>query len=158
SGWFSFAYWATSMKASARAATAAVLAVVVLAATACSQRSDARSGAGQGDDNAMGGMPMTGAVSAPPMSAGSPGPRSPLPGMPPLLDPHDIYAADRPNELSAAVRHHVPRVYVPNLGSNTVSVIDPAAYQVIDTVRVGRGPQHVVPSWDLHTLWVNNNV
>jgi YVTN family beta-propeller protein len=48
-------------------------------------------------------------------------------------------------------------VYVPNFGSNTVSIIDPRTYQVIRTVRVGRGPQHVVPSWDLRTLWVNNN-
>ena len=29
--------------------------------------------------------------------------------------------------------------------------------QVIDTFRVGRNPQHVVPSWDLRTLWVANN-
>jgi YVTN family beta-propeller protein len=49
-------------------------------------------------------------------------------------------------------------VYVPNMGSNTVTVIDPATFQVIATVPVTRGPQHVVPSWDLRTLWVNNNV
>ena len=49
------------------------------------------------------------------------------------------------------------RVYVPNHGSNTVSVIDPATYTVIRTVRVPAGPQHVVPSWDLRTLWVNND-
>jgi DNA-binding beta-propeller fold protein YncE len=29
--------------------------------------------------------------------------------------------------------------------------------QVIDTFKVGRNPQHVVPSWDLKTLWVANN-
>jgi DNA-binding beta-propeller fold protein YncE len=28
---------------------------------------------------------------------------------------------------------------------------------VVDTFGVGFNPQHVVPSWDLHTLWVANN-
>jgi YVTN family beta-propeller protein len=80
-----------------------------------------------------------------------------LPGMPPLLDPRDVYAADRPHMLSPVVRNFPSRVYVPNTTSNTVSVIDPATYKVVDTIKVGVQPQHVVPSWDLRTLWVNNN-
>ncbi|MFI6104142.1 YncE family protein [Streptomyces sp. NPDC051310] len=80
-----------------------------------------------------------------------------LPGMPPLLDPRDVYAADRPHMLSPVVRNFPSRVYVPNTTSNTVSVIDPASYKVVDTIKVGVQPQHVVPSWDLKTLWVNNN-
>ncbi|MFJ8585323.1 YncE family protein [Streptomyces sp. NPDC093595] len=80
-----------------------------------------------------------------------------LPGMPPLLDPRDVYAADRPHMLSPVVRNFPSRVYVPNTTSNTVSVIDPATYKVVDTIKVGVQPQHVVPSWDLKTLWVNNN-
>ncbi|MEV7559780.1 hypothetical protein [Streptomyces sp. NPDC089795] len=80
-----------------------------------------------------------------------------LPGMPPVLDPNDVYAADRPNKLSPVVKDFPSRVYVPNTNSNTVSVIDPATYKVIDTIPVGVQPQHVVPSWDLKTLWVNNN-
>ncbi|CAM5586505.1 hypothetical protein SAVIM338S_05130 [Streptomyces avidinii] len=80
-----------------------------------------------------------------------------LAGMPPLLDPKDVYAADRPNRLSPVVKDFPSRVYVPNTTSNTVSVIDPATYKVIDTIPVGVQPQHVVPSWDLKTLWVNNN-
>ncbi|MFC9427985.1 hypothetical protein [Streptomyces sp. NPDC056987] len=80
-----------------------------------------------------------------------------LPGMPPVQDPKDIYAADRPGMLSPVVRGFPSRVYVPNTNSDTVSVIDPATYEVIETVPVGRQPQHVVPSWDLKTLWVNNN-
>ncbi len=78
-----------------------------------------------------------------------------LPGMPPPLDPNDLYAADR--ELSDVVKNDLPRVYVPNHTSNTVTVIDPTTYKVIETVPVGRGAQHVVPSYDLRTLWVNNN-
>jgi YVTN family beta-propeller protein len=80
-----------------------------------------------------------------------------LPGMPPVLDPKDVYAADRPNQLSPVVRDFPSRVYVPNTNSNTVSVIDPKTYEVIGTIPVGAQPQHVVPSWDLKTLWVNND-
>jgi YVTN family beta-propeller protein len=78
-------------------------------------------------------------------------------GTPPLLDPHDVYAADRPGMLSPVVRRFPSRVYVPNSESNTVSVIDPQTYKVIDTFPAGVLPQHVVPSYDLKTLWVNND-
>ncbi|BFU45284.1 hypothetical protein [Krasilnikovia sp. MM14-A1004] len=94
------------------------------------------------------------AVRPSPVPAAAPGP---LPGMPPPLSPSDLYAADRPGDLSAVVRRDRPLVYVPNLDSNTVTVIDPRTYRVLRTVRVGKGPQHVVPSWDLRTLWVNND-
>src|SRR6476660_7189220 len=80
-----------------------------------------------------------------------------LPGMPPVLDPNDIYAADHAGNFSPVVKNFPPRVYVPNTISNTVSVIDPATYKVIDTFRVGRLPQHVTPSYDLKTLWVLND-
>lgn len=69
----------------------------------------------------------------------------------------DLYAATRAGMLSPAVRGDPALVYVPNLGSSTVSVIDQATMKVVDTLPVGRQPQHVVPSWDLQTLWVNNN-
>ena len=38
-----------------------------------------------------------------------------------------------------------------------MSVIDPATLKVLSTFPVGINPQHVVPSWDLKTLWVANN-
>ena len=82
---------------------------------------------------------------------------TPLAGMPPVLDQNDIYAADRPNQLSDVVKNMPERVYVPNHSSNTISIIDPKTFKVIETVKVARGPQHVVPSWDLKTLWINNN-
>lgn len=93
------------------------------------------------------------AVPAPPKKQ----PVQGLPGMPPVLDPKDVYAADRPNKLSPVVKDFPSRVYVPNTESDTVSVIDPKTYEIIDTIPVGRQPQHVVPSWDMKTLWVNNN-
>jgi YVTN family beta-propeller protein len=83
--------------------------------------------------------------------------RNPLPGMPPPLDPHDLYAADRPGMIAPRIRHDRPLIYVPNFGSNTVSIIDPRTYRVIRTVPVAKGPQHVVPAWDLRTLWVSDN-
>ncbi len=80
-----------------------------------------------------------------------------LPGMPPVLDPANIYSADGPGDLSPAVRGDRPLVYVPNGLSNTVDEIDPATYRVVRRFPVGALPQHVVPSWDLKTLWVTND-
>jgi YVTN family beta-propeller protein len=78
--------------------------------------------------------------------------------MPPLLAATDVYAADRAGLLSPVVRSFPSRIYVPNSVSNTVTVIDPATFHVIGTYPVGREPQHVVPSWDLKTLWVNDDL
>jgi len=82
---------------------------------------------------------------------------TPLIGMPAVTNLHDIYAADRPNKLSAVVKNFPQRVYVPNHGSNTVTELDPKTFKVIRTFAVPAGPQHIVPSWDLKTLWVNDN-
>ncbi len=82
----------------------------------------------------------------------------PLPGMPPVLDPHDIYSADRVGLLSPVVRNFPSRIYVPNCESDSVDVIDPATYKVIEHFAVGRQPQHVTPSFDLKTLWVLNDL
>ena len=82
---------------------------------------------------------------------------APLAGMPPVLNPNNIYAADSPNNLSDAVKGDPELVYVPNFRSATVSVIDPKTYKIIKTIKTHAGPQHVVPSWDLKTLWVNDN-
>ncbi|HSI01712.1 MAG TPA: YncE family protein [Reyranella sp.] len=80
-----------------------------------------------------------------------------VPGMPAVADATNLYSETAAGKLSPAVQGALPRVYVPNRRANTVSVIDPETLQVIDTFKVGRNPQHVVPSWDLKTLWVANN-
>ncbi|RWF73965.1 MAG: YncE family protein [Mesorhizobium sp.] len=59
--------------------------------------------------------------------------------------------------MAPAAAAALPRVYVPNRSSNSVSVIDPATLKEVDRFAVGSKPQHVVPSWDLKTLWVANN-
>jgi YVTN family beta-propeller protein len=69
----------------------------------------------------------------------------------------NIYAYTGANALSPEAARARPLVYVPNSRSGTVSVIDPGTYQVIRTFATGKLPQHVVPSYDLKTLWVANN-
>jgi len=80
-----------------------------------------------------------------------------VPGMPGVVDPSNLYSETATGKMSPAVAGHLRRVYVPNRLSNDVYVIDPATLKVIDKFKVGIHPQHVVPSWDLKTLWVANN-
>jgi len=78
-------------------------------------------------------------------------------GMPPVVDSSNLYSETAAGHLSSSVAGALSRVYVPNVASNEVYVIDPATMKVVDRFRVGVNPQHVVPSWDLRTLWVANN-
>jgi len=93
------------------------------------------------------------------VAAAQSGPRpvETIPGMPPVVDPSNLYSEIRPDRLSPAVSGALSRIYVPNRQGNDVSVIDPATMKVVDRFPVGVNPQHVVPSWDLKTLWVTNN-
>ncbi|MCW3845548.1 YncE family protein [Micromonospora yasonensis] len=75
-------------------------------------------------------------------------------GMPTYPAAGNVYAAAGPNQLAPQVRGDRPLVYVPNTKSNDVWVIDPATYQVVDKFPGGPEPQHVVPSYDLRTLYV----
>ena len=81
----------------------------------------------------------------------------PVPGMPPVPDPKNLYSETTAGKLSTAVAGHRELVYVPHVQSNNVYVIDPNTFTVVDKFKVGLNPQHVVPSWDLQTLWVTNN-
>ncbi|MGZ8443737.1 MAG: YVTN family beta-propeller repeat protein [Candidatus Binatia bacterium] len=86
-----------------------------------------------------------------------PRPSPTVTAMPAVVDPNNLYSETRSDKLSPAVAKHLSRVYVPNRTSNDVWVVDPESLKVIDKFKVGVNPQHVVPSWDLKTLWVNNN-
>jgi len=92
-------------------------------------------------------------------AAAQPGARAvdTIPGMPPVADPANLYGETRSDKLSPAVATALSRVYVPNLKSNDVYVIDPSTLKVVDRFRVGINPQHIVPSYDLKTLWATNN-
>jgi YVTN family beta-propeller protein len=79
-----------------------------------------------------------------------------IPGMPAVVNPTNLYSQTRAGQFSPATKGALNRVYVPNLMSNDVYVIDPRTFQVVDRFPVGVDPQHVVPSYDLKTLWVAN--
>ena len=70
----------------------------------------------------------------------------------------NVYAADGADGLTGAAREAKPLVYVPNGAADTVQVIDPTTYTVVRRFHTGREPQHVVPSWDLKKLWVNDDL
>jgi YncE-like protein/Kelch motif protein len=77
--------------------------------------------------------------------------------VPPLLSRRDVYAADRAGRLSAVVRRFPARIYVPNSKSNTVDEIDQRTFRIVRHFQTGALPQHVTPSYDLRTLWVDND-
>jgi YVTN family beta-propeller protein len=78
--------------------------------------------------------------------------------VPPALSRVNVYAADRAGALSPVVRRDPPLVYVPNSESNTVDVISQRTFKVINSFPVGTLPQHVVPAWNLRTLYVTNDL
>jgi YVTN family beta-propeller protein len=80
-----------------------------------------------------------------------------VPGMAPVPDPANLYSETAAGKMSPNVAGALERIYVPNHMAHTVSVIDPATLKVTHTFKVGLYPQHVVPSWDLKTLYVANN-
>jgi len=81
-----------------------------------------------------------------------------VPGMPPVIDPNNLYSETAgPEHVRPELKDDLVRVYVPNLRGNSVSVIDPAKMKVVDTLKVGQSPQHVVVGYDLRTLWAANN-
>jgi DNA-binding beta-propeller fold protein YncE len=69
----------------------------------------------------------------------------------------NVYAMAGANMLSPAVSDAKAYVYVPSArrgGRGAVDVIDQASMKVIASFHAGSLAQHVVPSWDLKTLYV----
>jgi DNA-binding beta-propeller fold protein YncE len=77
--------------------------------------------------------------------------------MPPVTDAHDVYANAAANMLSDAAKAAKPLVYVPHTKSGEVRVIDPATFAVVGTYPLGGELQHVVPSWDMRTLYATDD-
>ncbi len=120
-----------------------LLGVLCLVAAACSSGgTNAKS-----EKKVQSTAPSTSATTAPPTAA-QPSPQQ---------QPENVYQYTQANQLAPSVRDIPTRVYVPNGMSNSVSVIDPSTLAVIDQFPVEALPQHVVPSWDMQTLYVNNN-
>jgi DNA-binding beta-propeller fold protein YncE len=81
-----------------------------------------------------------------------------LPGMPAVVDPANLYSEAGAGMLSAAAAAAKPLVYVPHNKSGDVRVIDPATFQVVGSFAAGVEVQHVVPSWDMQTLYATDDI
>jgi DNA-binding beta-propeller fold protein YncE len=117
-------------------------------------------GCSSGTGSDMSGMPgMSGGpgTSLPHLSTPPAPALNPLPGMPGVPDPRDVDAAAGAGMLSPAVAGDKPLVYVPHSGSGDVWVIDPATFRVVAKYPAGKELQHVVPSWDLRTLYATDD-
>ncbi len=90
----------------------------------------------------------TGTIKLPPPAGGDRGGR-------PIVN---VYSADTPGDLSPAVRGDPALVYVPNSLSNTVDVISQRTLKIVEQFPVGALPQHVTPSYNLRTLYVDNDL
>jgi DNA-binding beta-propeller fold protein YncE len=78
--------------------------------------------------------------------------------MPPVVDPKNIYSEVTAGKFSPATAGALPRIYSPNLWTGKVDVIDPETFKVVDSFKAIPSPQHIVPSWDLQTLWVSGDI
>jgi YVTN family beta-propeller protein len=83
--------------------------------------------------------------------------RNALPGMPRPSDPNNVYAAAGAGMFGAAARAAKPLVYVPH-NSGEVWVIDPETFAVVRRFPAGIEVQHVVPSYDMQTLYATDDV
>ncbi|MDQ1507762.1 MAG: hypothetical protein QOD57_5489 [Actinomycetota bacterium] len=110
------------------------LSAILVALPACSR-------GGSGSGSASGRHPPSSGASAGSVSPAAPG----------------VYVHTGTADLSPAVAGVPSRVYVPNSESNSVDVIDPVTFKIVDHFAVGKVPQHIAPSWDLKTLYVDNN-
>ena len=81
-----------------------------------------------------------------------------LPGMPPVASSANLYADAGAGMLSPAVKGDPYRIYVPNSGGSSVDVIDPTTMQIVNHFSTGFNPQHIVPAWDMKTLYATNDI
>jgi YVTN family beta-propeller protein len=70
----------------------------------------------------------------------------------------NVYRADAAGLFSPSVQGDPALVYVPNSMSNTVTVISQRTMKVLAQFPTGALPQHVTPSWNLKTLYVDNDL
>jgi YVTN family beta-propeller protein len=70
----------------------------------------------------------------------------------------NVYSHTLAGMLTPITRRARYLVYVPDSQGNGVYVINPRTYRVIDYYHTGAVVQHVVPAWDLRTLYATNDV
>lgn len=72
--------------------------------------------------------------------------------------PVSVYAHAGVGDLAEATRHVPYLLYVPESAGRAVDVVDPVRGVVVGRYVTGLDPQHVVPSYDLKTLWSTNDL
>jgi hypothetical protein len=132
-----------------RTALAAVAAVVSVALTACAWSS--ANPATTSTPPATTGTGIPAATVDPPPSHGSASVDPPTATTPATSVAVD--AAATAGRLSPATAAAKAYVYVPSNDTGTVTVLDQATQRTVRTLNVGKLVQHVVPSWDLSTLY-----
>jgi DNA-binding beta-propeller fold protein YncE len=55
--------------------------------------------------------------------------------MPSVINPGNTYSETRAGNFIRAIKSFPDRVYVPNSGSNSVDVIDPHTFQIVNSLR-----------------------
>ena len=72
--------------------------------------------------------------------------------------PEERLRRRRHGDVQPRRRGPLSRVYSPNLTTGKVDVIDPETFKVIESLTAIASPEHIVPSWDLQTLWVSGDI
>lgn len=137
-----------------RAAALGCLALTLLVA-ACSGGDPSTASPSSTPASAVGGSPTAAASSQVAPAARVPAPfRAPLPGMPRAV-PGQVYAAAAAGKVRPDVAADPAYLYVPNAyGAPITTVIDQRTHKVVRVLHTGELSQHVTPSWDLRTLYV----
>jgi YVTN family beta-propeller protein len=71
--------------------------------------------------------------------------------------PINIYAHTKVGMFTPVTRRAKYLIYVPDSRGSGVYVINPLTYKVIRYIQTGTMVQHVVPAWDLRTLYSTND-
>ena len=143
-----------------RARVSVALATLVLTAGCGSTSSSTPSASTGGSSGTASGGSSSGPSAAggsattPPVAAPF---RHPLPGMPPVVG-NDVYSQTRAGMLAPAVRHDPALLYVPDSAGSRVTVISQRTRKIVRVIPTGYLSQHVVPSYDLKTLYTNSSV
>lgn len=70
----------------------------------------------------------------------------------------NIYSHTFAGMLTKVTRRARYLIYAPDSGGSGVYVIDPRTYRVIRYIATGEMVQHVVPAWNLRTLYATNDL
>jgi DNA-binding beta-propeller fold protein YncE len=139
-----------------RRAPLAVVSVAAMLLAGCSPAGEATEAAGTEHTHSSA---SADASTSPPPAPPTPTPAiDGLPGMPPVVDASNVYSETVAGKLTPAALAARPLVYAPHNGSGEVMVIDPATFQVVDRFPAGVEVQHVVPSYDMTTLYATDDI